>query len=45
MEAILRENPGSRIYGVGQWTLHKWCLIASVTTISLLGLTCLVVSL
>ncbi|KAI9457665.1 hypothetical protein F5148DRAFT_1277016 [Russula earlei] len=30
---------------VGQWTLHKWCLLASVTTVFLLGLTCLVVSL
>ncbi|KAH9960152.1 hypothetical protein BC827DRAFT_1133658 [Russula dissimulans] len=30
---------------VGQWTLHKWCLLASVTTVFLLGFTCLVFSL
>jgi hypothetical protein len=45
MEVILHESQGLGINGVGQWTLHKWCLIASVTTVFLLGLTCLVVSL
>ena len=44
-EAVLHEkNRGLGINVVGQWTLHKWCLIASVTTVFLLGLTCLVVS-
>ena len=45
MEVILHESRGLGINRVGQWTLHKWCLIASVTTVFLLGLTCLVVSL
>ncbi|KAI0298107.1 Tetraspanin family-domain-containing protein, partial [Multifurca ochricompacta] len=26
------------------WTLHKWCLLGSVTTVFLLGLTCLIYS-
>jgi len=45
IEAILHESRGLGINGVGQWTWHKWCLLASVTTVFLLGLTCLVVSL
>ena len=45
MEAILRDSRGLGINWVGQWTLHKWCLLASVTTVFLLGLTCLVLSL
>jgi hypothetical protein len=45
MEAILRESRGLGINWVGQWTLHKWCLLASVTIVFLLGLTCLVFSL
>jgi len=45
MEAILHESRGLGINGVGQWTSHKWWLLASVTTVFLLGLTCLVVSL
>ena len=45
MEAILRDSRGLGVNWVGQWTLHKWCLLASVTTVFLLGLTCLVFSL
>ena len=45
MEAILRVSRGLGINWVGQWTLHKWYLLASVTTVFLLGLTCLVFSL
>jgi hypothetical protein len=45
MEAILRDSRGLGINWVGQWTLQKWCLLASVTTVFLLGLTCLVLSL
>ena len=42
MEAVLRDSRGLGVNWVGQWTLHKWCLLASVTTVFLLGLTCLV---
>jgi len=45
MEAVLRDSRGLGINWVGQWTLHKWCLLASVTIVFLLGLTCLVFSL
>ena len=45
MEAILRDSRGLGINWVGQWTFHKWCLLASVTIVFLLGLTCLVFSL
>ncbi|KAF8460466.1 hypothetical protein DFH94DRAFT_633952 [Russula ochroleuca] len=45
MEAALRDSRGLGVNWVGQWTLHKWCLLASVTTVFLLGLTCLVFSL
>lgn len=45
MEAILRDSRGLGINWVGQWTFHKWCLLASVTVVFLLGLTCLVFSL
>jgi hypothetical protein len=45
MEAILRDSRGLGINWAGQWTLHKWCLLAGVTTVFLLGLTCLVFSL
>jgi hypothetical protein len=45
METVLRESRGLGVDWVGQWTLHKWCLLASVTTVFLLGLTCLVYSL
>ena len=45
MEAVLRDSRGLGVNWVGQWTLHKWCLLASVTTVFLLGLTCLVFSL
>jgi hypothetical protein len=44
MEAVLRDGQGLAVNWVGQWTLHKWCLLASVTTIFLLGLSCLVFS-
>jgi hypothetical protein len=44
MEATLRDSQGLGIDRVGQWTLHKWCLLASVTTVFLLGLTFLVFS-
>ena len=44
MEAVLRDSRGLGVNWVGQWTLHKWCLLASVTTVFLLGLTCLVFS-
>ena len=44
MEAALRESQGLGIDRVGQWTPHKWCLLASVTTVFLLGLTFLVFS-
>lgn len=45
MEAILRDSRGLGINWVGQWTFHKWCLLASVTIVFILGLTCLVFSL
>jgi hypothetical protein len=45
MEAILRDSRGLGINWVGQWTFHKWCLLASVTIVFLLGLTSLVFSL
>ncbi|KAH9971449.1 hypothetical protein BJV74DRAFT_783673 [Russula compacta] len=45
IEAMLRENQGLGINWVGQWTPHKWSLLASVTTVFLLGLTFLVFSL
>ena len=45
MEAVLRDSRGLGVNWVGQWTLHKWYLLASVTTVFLLGLTCLVFSL
>ena len=45
IEAALRDSQGLGVEWVGQWTLHKWCLLASVTTVFLLGLTCLVFSL
>ncbi len=45
MEAILRDSRGLGVNWVGQWTLHKWFLLASVTIVFLLGLTCLVFSL
>ena len=45
MQVILHESRGLGLNGVGQWMLHKWCLIASVTTVILLGLACLVISL
>lgn len=45
MEAILRDSRGLGINWVGQWTFHKWCLLASVTIVFMLGLTCLVFSL
>jgi hypothetical protein len=45
MEAALRDSQGLGIDRVGRWTLHKWCLLASVTTVFLLGLTFLVFSL
>ena len=45
MEAALRDSQGLGVEKVGQWTLHKWCLLASVTTVFLLGLTFLVFSL
>jgi hypothetical protein len=45
IEAALRDSRGLGVNWVGQWTLHKWCLLASVTTVFLLGLTCLVFSL
>jgi hypothetical protein len=38
MEAILRDGRGLGINWVGQWTFHKWCLLASVTIVFLLGL-------
>lgn len=44
MEAALRDSQGLGTDRVGQWTLHKWCLLASVTTVFLLGLTSLVFS-
>ncbi|KAF8268401.1 hypothetical protein EI94DRAFT_1727831 [Lactarius quietus] len=44
MEAALRDSQGLGVDRVGQWTLHKWCLLASVTTVFLLGLTFLVFS-
>ena len=44
MEATLRDSQGLGIDRVGQWTPHKWCLLASVTTVFLLGLTFLVFS-
>ena len=44
IEAALRDSQGLGIDRVGQWTLHKWCLLASVTTVFLLGLTFLVFS-
>jgi hypothetical protein len=44
MEAALRDSQGLGIDWMGQWTLHKWCLLASVTTVFLLGLSCLVFS-
>ena len=44
MEAALRDSQGLGIDRVGQWTLHKWCLLASVTTVFFLGLTFLVSS-
>ena len=45
MEAALRDSQGLGIDRVGRWTLHKWCLLSSVTTVFLLGLTFLVFSL
>jgi hypothetical protein len=45
MEAILRDSRGLGINWVGQWTFHKWCLLASVTVVFILGLTCLTFSL
>lgn len=45
MEAILRDSQGLGINWVGQWTFHKWCLLASVAIVFLLGLTGLVFSL
>ena len=45
MEAILRDSRGLGVNWVGQWTFHKWCLLASVTIVFLLGLTSLVFSL
>jgi hypothetical protein len=45
MEAVLRDSRGLGINWVGQWTFHKWCLLASVTIVFILGLTCLVFSL
>ncbi|KAH9014969.1 hypothetical protein EDB84DRAFT_1443619 [Lactarius hengduanensis] len=44
MEAALRDSQGLGINRVGQWTPHKWCLLASVITVFLLGLTFLVFS-
>ncbi|KAH9033638.1 hypothetical protein EDB85DRAFT_1864300 [Lactarius pseudohatsudake] len=44
MEAALRDSQGLGINRVGQWTSHKWCLLASVITVFLLGLTFLVFS-
>ncbi|KAH9073504.1 hypothetical protein EDB83DRAFT_2357867 [Lactarius deliciosus] len=44
MEAALRDSQGLGINRVGQWTPHKWCLLASVVTVFLLGLTFLVFS-
>ena len=45
MEAILLDSRGLGINWVGQWSFPKWCLLASVTVVFLLGLTCLVFSL
>jgi len=45
MEAVFRDSRGLGLHLVGQWTLHKWFLLASVTTVFLLGFTCLVFSL
>ena len=45
MEAILQDSRGLGINWIGQWTIHKWCLLASVTIVFLLGLTSLVFSL
>ncbi|KAI9442930.1 hypothetical protein H4582DRAFT_2126202 [Lactarius indigo] len=44
METALRDSQGLGIDRVGQWTPHKWCLLASVITVFLLGLTFLVFS-
>jgi hypothetical protein len=44
MEVALRDSQGLGVDRVGQWTLQKWCLLASVTTVFLLGLTFLVFS-
>jgi len=44
MEAVFRDSQGLGINRVGQWTLQKWCLLASVTTVCLLGLTFLTFS-
>lgn len=44
METALRESQGLGVDRVGQWTPQKWCLLASVTTVFLLGLTFLVFS-
>jgi hypothetical protein len=44
MAAALRDSQGLGVDRVGQWTLHKWCLLASVTTVFLLGLTFLIFS-
>jgi hypothetical protein len=45
MEDVLQDSRGLGVNWVGQWTLHKWCLLASVTTVFIFGLTCLVFSL
>ena len=45
IEAILQESQGLGVNWIGQWTPHKWSLLASVTTVFLLGLTFLVFSL
>ncbi|KAI0292430.1 hypothetical protein BC826DRAFT_1092120 [Russula brevipes] len=44
MEAILRDSRGLGTNWVGQWTKQKWCLLASVTTVFLLGLSSFVLS-
>jgi hypothetical protein len=44
MEAILRDSRGLGTNWVGQWTMQKWCLLASVTTVFLLGLSSFVLS-